>query len=493
MHLNQESCSVPHNSRMARNPLDRFRAIVADADEGIIVLEAGSVIAYVNPAAEYLLGRNQADLAGEIFGLPLAPNADPTAINVVARDGSVRVVELQVEELQDAAAETLVVRLRDITDYDRRLADANDQVRRRDEFLAMLSHELRNPLAAIQNSAQLLCQEGLPQRFRQEASEILERQFSHMSRILDDLLDISRISRGKVALSLGPVDVLQVVRDAVEAATPLITKHGHALEIDLPAKSVWVRGDATRLGQIVVNLLNNAAKFTPEGGDLRIAVAAQGEYVEIVVADDGPGIPAELQDSIFTSFVQGAQSLDRREGGLGLGLALVKTFVELHGGTVEARTAERGTGAVFTVRLPIGCEMKDAQEGRDAAVNRGLRILLVEDNADARRPLKYLLQAEGHRVLEATTGSEGLTQLLNEEIDVALVDIGLPEISGYEVARRFRKERPGSVPRMIALTGYGRPEDEEAAAEAGFDGHMVKPVCFDTLRERLAEPLDRKS
>lgn len=478
---------APRGLRPATSHPDRFQAIVADADEGIIVLEGRSVIAYVNSAAEFLLGRTQSELAGEIFGFPLAPCEEPTLINVIARDDSLRLVELRVERLAPTPQEALVVRLKDVTDYGRRVADAEDQIKRRDEFLAMLSHELRNPIAAIQNSARLLGQGELTKQYRQEANAILERQFAHLARILDDLLDISRISRGTVSISLAPVDLIEVVHDAIEAATPLITARNHAFEIELPAAPLWVRGDATRLEQIVVNLLNNAAKFTPEGGNVRVTVKAAEDDVELTVVDDGPGIPQNLRTYMFESFVQGEQTLDRREGGLGLGLSLVRTFTLLHNGVIEVDAGDKGRGAAFTVRLPLLHAQEISSEAPVTPARPKLRILLIEDNADARRSLKYLLQLNGQEIIEADSGTKGLELLLSEAVDVALIDIGLPGMSGYEVVRRFREQVSERRPRLLALTGYGRPEDMEAATAAGFDGHLVKPVCLDQLNEYLSD------
>lgn len=479
--------NAPRDPHPATGFPDRFQAIVADADEGIIVLEGRSVIAYVNSAAEFLLGRTQSELAGEIFGLPLAPSGEPTLINVIASDKSVRLVELRVEQLSPTPPEAIVVRLKDVTVYGRRVADAEDQVKRRDEFLAMLSHELRNPMAAIQSSARLLGQGDLTEQLRQEVNTILERQCAHLARILDDLLDISRISRGTVSLSVSSVHLNQVVQDAIEAAMPLIRTRNHAFEIELPETPIWVRGDATRLEQIVVNLLNNAAKFTPTGGNVRLTVTTSPDEVELKVIDDGPGIPQDLRTNVFESFVQGAQALDRRDGGLGLGLSLVKTFTLLHGGVVEVDVGDKGCGAAFTVRLPLLLTQEFPSEVPVAPARPALRILLVEDNADARRSLKYLLQRNGHEVIEADDGADGLALLLSENIDAALVDIGLPSMDGYEVVRRFRDQVSERRPRLLALTGYGRPEDKDAATSAGFDGHLVKPVCLEKLNDFLAD------
>jgi signal transduction histidine kinase len=406
----------------------------------------------------------------------------PVRVNVISADGRMRVVELGIEPRPAGPAEGLVLRLKDITAYHQDVASARAEVRRRDEFLAMLSHELRNPLAAIHGAAGLLARDGVGAAARREAGEIVDRQFKHLARILDDLLDITRISRGKLELKRERVGLAQVVRDATAAAAPQVRKRGHALRVDAPAEEVWVWGDPTRLEQVVVNLLNNAAKFTPPGGAITLAVAAAGAGVEVSVRDTGPGVPADLLPRIFEPFVQGPQPAARAEGGLGIGLTLADTIVRLHGGTITAGPNPDGPGACFTVRLPRrGADPGPAAAPAGAAPGRPLRILVVEDNDDARRMLRQVLTLDGHEVLEAGDGPGGLALVAEQRPDVALVDIGLPGLDGYELARRARRGPHGDRVRLIAVTGYGMPQDVRAARAAGFDGHVIKPLRYPEL------------
>jgi signal transduction histidine kinase/CheY-like chemotaxis protein len=476
----------------------RFEAIVADAEEGVVVLEPNGVIGYANAAAEFLLGHGRSELVGEMFGLPAAPNDQPITVNVVSRDDTVRLVELRIEPLAAGPEGTLVLRLKDVTAYHRSVSSARDEVRRRDEFLAMLSHELRNPLAAIRSAAVLLGCDDLEPWSRREASTVLDRQFGHLTRILDDLLDVTRILRGKLAIAPERVELNQVLRDAAEAVAPRMTERGHRFRLDLPERKLWVWGDGTRLEQVVVNLLINAVKFTPHGGNITLSAEADAAGVEIRVSDDGPGIAEDLLPRIFEPFVQGAQTLERSDGGLGIGLMLVRTFIILHRGTVDVRPNEAGPGVSFTVRLPLlDADAEPTSHPAGASAERPLRILLVEDNGDVRRMLKLLLVAQGHEVVEAANGPDGLSAALERLPDVAFLDIGLPGMNGYELARRLRREIQGRLPRLVALTGYGTPEDVREAREAGFDDHMVKPVNFpalckllDTCRRDGAAPRD---
>lgn len=469
-------------------PQHRFEAIITEADEGVIVLDPGGSITYANPAAEFLLGHSSRELCGEMFGMPIAERDKPVTINVVSGDGEVRTGELRIERLGGVAQGPVVVRVRDITAHSRVIAEARDEVRRRDEFLAMLSHELRNPLAAIQNATQLLARDDLLAPFRQEASAVVDRQFLHLSRILDDLLDVTRILRGKLTITPQRVDLNRVLRDAVEAATPLITRKGHALRVALPSQLLQVWGDPTRLEQIAVNLLNNAAKFTPTGGSLALTAQVQGDEVELCVSDNGPGIPEAMRERIFDSFVQGPQTIDRSEGGLGIGLMLVRTFAALHNGRVEVHNNSPDPGATFTVHLPLLKPTGEAATSAAGATDRTkqpLRVLLVEDSQDSRKMLKLLLQSEGHGVLEAASGPEGVAAIVQHHPDVAIVDIGLPGLNGYEVAREVHRVAGPRLPKLVALTGYGTPDDIQSALDAGFDSHMVKPVRFHELREFL--------
>lgn len=473
---------------------DLFQSLVAKAEEGIVVLEPNRAALYANSAAEFLLGRKREELEGEVFDLPLVVSDEPTKANVVSADGRVRLVEFYIKPLPAGQAGSLVVRLRDITAYHQDVVRAREEVRRRDEFLAMLSHELRNPLSAISSAAQLLAREDLGTQVRQGARDIFDRQFQHLRRLLDDLLDITRISRGKLEVRKERVDLNQVVRDAVEAVMPHIRKRNHSLSLDTPQEQPWVQGDPTRLAQVVVNLLNNAAKFTPPQGHLSLTVKISSGEVEIRVCDDGPGIPDELLPHIFDPFVQGRQTLARSEGGLGLGLSLADAIVRLHGGSISARPNEDCPGVALSVRLPleeVGTVQQSSSGGAPTVLP--LRILLVEDSEDARRMLKDLLRLEGHEVLEASDGPSGLTAVLEQQPNLALVDIGLPGLDGYELARRARQDERGRRVPLIALTGYGMPQDIHASREAGFDGHLAKPLRYPDLDKLLKTlPGDRR-
>ncbi len=451
------------------------------------MLGADGLVVYANAAAEFLLGHGREELEGEMFGLPRATPERATTVNVISRDGGVRIVDLRVEPLPAGPSGSLVLRLKDVTAYHCDLVDAREQVRRRDEFLAMLSHEVRNPFSAIRSAALLLARDDLTAEIRSATAEILDRQFRHLGRILDDLLDITRISKGKLEIVKERTDLIPIVRDAIDEATPLVSRQGHRLRLDLPRRKIWVEGDATRLGQVVVNLVNNAAKFTPPKGNISVAVAVVGAEVEVCVRDDGPGIPAELFPHIFEPFVQGQQSLARSDGGLGLGLWLVYNIVLLHGGSVCAEPNPDGPGVAFKVKLPLSQPGEERPPDRAGQPPRSLRILLVEDREDARGLLRRVLQMEGHEVIEAVDGPGGLAVLLEQRPDVALLDIGLPGLDGYEVARRARRDERGRRVRLIALTGYGLPDDIEEARRAGFDGHLVKPVNYPDLEKLLRE------
>lgn len=475
---------APRASETARK---RFEAIVSEADEGVLILEPNGRIGYANGAAEFLLGHRRDELKGEMFGLPLEPRREAVTINVLSEDGTIRTGEMRIEPLAGDERGAMVVRVRDITAHCQNVETARDEVRRRDEFLAMLSHELRNPLSAIQNAAQLLTRDDLGPHFREEAADVLDRQFEHLRRILDDLLDVTRILRGKLVLTPRRVELNPVLRDALEAAASLVSRRGHALRVDIPPRPLWVWGDATRLEQIFVNLVNNAAKFTPPNGHLGVTATVQGDEVEICVTDNGPGIPEDLLPRVFESFVQGPQSLERSDGGLGIGLMLVRTFATLHGGRVEVRNNAPEPGATFHVHLPLISDTEPAEppppDSRESGV---LRVLLVEDGDDVRKMMRLLLESDGHGVLEAATGPDGVSATLNHRPDVAIIDIGLPGIDGYEVAARIGRELGESRPRMVAVTGYGTADDVARAREAGFDDHLVKPVSFAELRRVLA-------
>lgn len=393
-------------------------------------------------------------------------------------------------------SESQVIRLYclDITDRKRAEDALRDADRRKDEFLAMLSHELRNPLAAISNAVQFLLRGGTADRARRKACEAAVRQTQHMARLLDDLLDVSRITRGKVVLRVDDVDLLSVVDSAVEASSPLVEARGHRLTLSLPGDAVWVRGDAVRLAQVVGNLLNNAAKYTPPGGEVHLSLQRDNDEAIIRVRDNGDGIDAGTLPHIFSLFVQGDTSVGRTQSGLGIGLTMVRSLVEMHGGHVSAHSAGRDKGTEVTVRLPIqgsgsGVQGSGSEAPSPAVVASGrkMRILVVDDNADAAELLAMALEMDGHEVSTAHSGAAALDAIAAYRPDAVLLDIGMPGMDGYEVARRLRQEPALCQVTLVALTGYGQDEDRERTRSAGFDYHLVKPVDMDALREVLRQ------
>jgi len=363
-------------------------------------------------------------------------------------------------------------------------AELRAQARRKDEFLAMLAHELRNPLAPISNAAQLLGMPGLDERRLRQSSEIIARQVRHMTELVDDLLDVSRVTRGLVQLDRALVDVGAVVAGAVEQARPLIEARRHSLELQLDAGG-WVDGDRTRLVQVVSNLLNNAAKYTPQGGRIALRVVRSGERVTISVRDNGIGIAPDVLPQVFDLFTQAERTPDRSQGGLGLGLALVKSLVQLHGGSVRAESAGLGQGSSFGVTLPLAQREADAPAAATGVPQPGAagpaRILIVDDNLDAAQSLTEVLRAFGHAVAAAASSREALALAEAQWPQVFVLDIGLPDIDGYELVRRLRALQDGRPALYLALTGYGQAHDRVLSRSAGFDHHFVKPVDLRAL------------
>jgi signal transduction histidine kinase len=361
--------------------------------------------------------------------------------------------------------------------------------RRKNEFLAMLGHELRNPLAPIRNAVQILRQSGVENPLVVRAREMIDRQVSHMARMVDDLLDVSRISNGKILVRQEPVDLTALLRNTAEDYRESLEAGGTSFGLSLPSEPVWVHGDPTRLSQAVGNLLHNAEKYT-DHGQVRLTVQPLPDQgaVEIRVEDNGVGMDPGLLDRLFEPFSQGERSLDRARGGLGLGLALAKGLIELHDGEIEASSAGPGQGACFTIRLPLTSSPEPARE-EAAPDTRGLsrRVVVIEDNVDAAESLQLLLEIWGHQVEMVHDGPAGLDAVRRFEPDIVLCDIGLPGgMDGYEVARRLRSA--GSTARLVALTGYGQQEDQQRALDAGFDLHLTKPVEPAALQKLLAAP-----
>lgn len=379
----------------------------------------------------------------------------------------------------------------DITERKRHEAALSEADRRKDEFLAMLAHELRNPLAPIRTAAEILKIVDSPDPNHRWAREVIERQTQHLARLVDDLLDVSRITRGKVTLRRERVSLETVVHRAVETNRPLLDERRHQLTISLPAPPVLVEGDPTRLVQVVGNLVNNAAKYTDEGGRIAVSVARDGAAAVIRVRDSGIGIAPELLPSMFDVFTQSSQALDRSQGGLGIGLTLARQLVELHGGSVEGRSDGPGQGSEFIIRLPALPEQVEANampvgDGRAAGAARALRVVVVEDHVDSAEMMAFVLRLGGHQVEIAASGTAALEVVPRFGPHVVLCDIGLPGMDGYELAARLGDWSRASGATLIALTGYGRDEDRRRAAAAGFKHHLAKPVEPRALEDLLA-------
>ena len=380
---------------------------------------------------------------------------------------------------------------RDLTER-RRIQVLEEADVQRNEFLAMLAHELRNPLAPIRNAVSVLQTSRSSEPVVEWAATIIERQVTHVTRLVDDLLDMSRITSKKIKLQTQPLELAQVIAGAVEAGRPLIEERRHHLTVQVPAEPLWVEGDPTRLSQVLLNLLNNAAKYTPEGGQIFLEAERNEDGSEVVirVRDTGIGISADLLPRIFDLFVQGDRSLDRSEGGLGLGLTLVKRLLAMHGGSVQAQSEGHGRGSQFTIRLPLlenpGAHEMPQTKDLGAGQSNPRRVLIVDDNRDATETLEMLLQLWGYDVRSVHSGTEALEVAPEYQPEVVLLDIGLPGMSGYEVAQRLR-EIPGLAgTTLVAVTGYGQESDRSRTREAGFDRHLVKPVDPSHLQEILA-------
>ena len=377
----------------------------------------------------------------------------------------------------------------DVTERVRQEEALKEAARHKDEFLATLAHELRNPLAPLRNGLQIMrLAAGDPEKLEQ-ARAMMERQLGHMVRLIDDLLDLSRISRGKVELRREPVELAEVVRQAVETSRPALEEAGHELAVRLPSQPILVEADVTRLTQVFANLLNNAAKFTDPGGHIHLTVERQGAQGVVRVRDDGVGIPAYQLPRVFDMFTQVNQSLERSQGGLGIGLSLVRGLVEMHGGSVEAHSEGHGRGSEFVVRLPAIHPAPEAQtpESSEAARPSGRRVLVVDDNRDAAISLATLLELMGNETRTAYDGLEALEVGAAFRPDLILLDIGMPRLNGYDTARRVREQPWGKAVTLIALTGWGQEEDRRRSAEAGFDTHVVKPVEPAVLETLLAD------
>jgi PAS domain S-box-containing protein len=498
-----------------RNSEERFRLLVdGTRDHAIFVLDAQGHIASWNAGAERIKGWSASEIIGQHFSVFYPPDAVASGWPQeelrrataegrfedegwrVRKDGTRFWANVVITALRwpDGSLRGFSKITRDLTQrrqLERARVEAElltDLNRRKDEFLAMLSHELRNPLAPILNAVQLLSADlgGTP--VQREARAIIERQVGQLREIVDDLLEVARVTTGNVRLRPEHLDLRGVVDRAVQTTRPQVDRHGHQLAIDVPPAPVWVVGDATRLEQVVVNLIGNAAKYTEPGGRITLAVRREGADAVVRVRDTGVGIASDLLPHVFDLFTQAQRSLDRSEGGLGIGLSVVQRLVELHGGRAEAHSEGIGKGSEFVIRLSAAEEPAPVPMPRvpTAVVAHPLRILVVDDNHDAADSTAMLLRHVGHEVFVAYTGREGLEQALALRPQAVLLDIGLPEMDGYEVARRLRASPGLGDMRLVAVSGYGQEADRQRSREAGFDAHMVKPVGVQQMLSALA-------
>ncbi|EGW21473.1 hybrid sensor histidine kinase/response regulator [Methylobacter tundripaludum] len=393
--------------------------------------------------------------------------------------------------IKDSAGEPVGIATvsRDISARKQAEAALHEADRRKDEFLAMLAHELRNPLAPISNAAHILDMLKLEDPRLSWAKEIIKRQVMHLTHLVDDLLDISRIARGKISLKKERLDLVEVIKSVLDTARgPILAKQQH-LDVHLPEQPILLEGDSVRLSQVLLNLLDNAGKYSLENAQIEVDVQLYGTEVEIQVRDNGTGISAGLLPTIFDLFQQGARTLDRSQGGLGIGLTLVKRLVELHGGKVTASSPGAGLGSTFSIRLPTIAEAAGfpAAETPTPSPNAGMRVLVVDDDADVRESTALLLELNGYEVKMADSGAHAITLIEAFHPDVVLLDIGMPVENGYQVAQRIRKLPNGGDLLLVALSGYGRAEELARSQEAGFDHHLIKPLNFNTLRDLLSE------
>lgn len=413
-----------------------------------------------------------------------------TSASYLAKPDKVRALDIGADNylFEPIEPEELVANVRALLRLARAERELREMNRRKDEFLAILAHELRNPLGPIRNAVELLRQYApFAPPDEENAREMIMRQTDHMVRLVDDLLDVSRISQGKITLRQTPVELRELAQAAVESARNAAARRGHVLDAALPDAPLWVMGDSVRLAQVIGNLLNNACKFTPPGGRLSLALEREGDgdpgAALVRVTDSGIGIAPEQIDTIFNLFTQAGHAPDRVQDGLGIGLSLVRTLVELHGGQVRASSAGQGQGSCFEIRLPL-CAAPQLQEAAPARTRQGPKrqVLVVDDSTDAAEMVASLLEYTGHCVATAHCGAEAIAQARSSPPDIVFLDIGLPDMSGMDVARALRGLPELDRTRLVALSGYGQESDREKALAAGFDQHLTKPATLETLR-----------
>jgi two-component system CheB/CheR fusion protein len=492
-HWNTEGLNVSDSLKRALEVCEAaFDAIVDKSSDGVIVVDEQGIICFSNAAAESMLGRSTGELLGERFTIPVVPGKT-SEIDFFKKGSPPRIAEMRVVSTWWQGNAAFLATLRDVTERKQAENKAREAVRRRDEFLAILSHELRNPLAAIANAVSVLGSGKLDGRTFEKARAVIERQCGQISRLLEDLLDVSRVTRRKIELRKECLDLRSVIADAIDVVRPQVDAARQTLAVKMAPEPIAVDGDPVRLQQIVVNLLSNASKYSQAEDSIELFADIERDEAVIRVRDQGIGLSAEMLDAVFEPFVQLHSSLDRAEGGLGLGLAIVDGLVRLHGGGVRATSDGNGKGSEFLVRLPLSTSEPRSERVRVVPRTDGpLGILIIEDNADVRSMLKTLLEFAGHRVEIAGDGLKGVEMISTQQPDVALVDIGLPGLNGYDLARRIRSDQQCQDVFLVALTGYSQPSDRQRALSSGFDAHLAKPVDLEQLRQLLARVRDSK-
>jgi PAS domain S-box-containing protein len=507
--------------REARDKEELLRVTLSSIAEAVIATDRDAHVTFLNPMARTLTGWSHEEAVGkvvsDVFHVVNEQTRQPIdnpaqkvlrqdrgveRVNhavLMARDGTERPIDDSASPILDPDGNVVgaVMVFRDVTEQRKVEQALREASQRKDEFLAMLAHELRNPLAPIRNALEVLNLLGGKQQAEQQARATIERQLDHLVRLVDDLLDVSRITRGLIQLQKELIDLSVIISRAIESSRPLIDARRHALELSLPDASLPIHADPVRLAQVFLNLLNNAAKYTPAGGRIGLEVAVditpdRGRIGRVRVWDTGVGIAPEMVDKVFDLFTQVDHTLERSEGGLGIGLTLVRRLTEMHGGTVTCSSVGPGQGSEFLVSLPLATDDRAAPSlaGPQATTPQvhagsGRRILVVDDNRDSAESLATLLRLLGNDVRTAYEGRQALVVAGSYRPDVVLLDLGLPGLNGYEVAKQIRS-LPGLVDAgVIALTGFGTDEDKVMTRQSGFDDHLVKPVDFDSLKRLL--------
>jgi PAS domain S-box-containing protein len=504
-----------------RESENRFRRLFETAKDGILILEfATGQITDANPFIRELLGYSTNDLLGkELWQIGLVKDieASQTAFRQLQERGYIRYSDLTLQTRDGRIVDVEFIsnvynvnhrpviqcNIRDITErrqLERARAQAEasaDLHRRKDEFLAMLSHELRNPLAAIVNAVQVLDLEKYENPIQEKATNIIRRQVGNLVVLVNELLEVSRILSGGIQLHQEDVDGRGIVQRALETARPLIDEREHELSVSLPTEPIWLHADPIRLEEVMVNLLNNAAKYTPPGGHIWLSLQQERDEAVLIVRDTGMGIDPELLPHVFDLFTQAERSLDRSQAGLGVGLTVVRKLVDMQRGTVEAHSKGLGQGSEFIVRLPLLTSVTPRSEvvirERAKRSAQSGRVLVVDDNTDAADSIAILLGAAGHDVRVAYSANSALQTAVEYQPEIVLLDLGLPGMDGYEVARRLRQRAELRDTKLVALTGYGQDADRQRSQEAGFDYHLVKPVDSGTLQELLERLMKRDS